>query len=1557
VRYERKQVLGEGGMGVVYLAWDQDLRREVALKTLRDARDPAALELFRKECAVLASLNHPNIVDIYDIGEMDEGRSRVPYFVMPLLPGVTLDRLIKDEPQRLTVERVVEIISQACRGLQAAHERGLVHRDLKPSNVFVLSDDSVKIIDFGVAHLVDHQTSIGVKGTLYYMAPEQIEMKPPTPACDIFALGVVAFEALTRRRPFTGSTRDEVIKAILKSIPPPASELNPAVSQAVSQIVHAAMAKQPFQRFPNVREFGESLTKALHGQPIDRFDAARIQPRLERVTRALSTNDPDYASEILTELEAEGHLHPEIRPLRRTVDQALRDRATSQLLASARRRMEENEYQLALQKIQEILQVDPQHAGANAMRAEIEGKRSAEQVRGWINIARQHLDNMAFASAREALRNVLQTNPSSTEASQLLSQIDLREQEFQRSRKEKEENYQRALSSWHRGDITAALSRIEKVLEIDRSFPESVSPDLTAGYQEFYNRVRSEHDAIKRSYEEARKHMDSGNFAAAAAICDHYLQQYPDHALFQSMRVDLGERQRQTLSADIAAIDRSVEAEPDMDRKVRMLEEARQKHPNEEHFNLALESVRKKRDLVNSIVAKARTFEDQGQFTEALSQWDILRNIYRQYPGLEFEHERVRKRLEQQSRIESKVRWAEQIDAAILAGDPARAIALAESALAEYPGDAELTALEKLARQGVERSAEAQKLVEDAHTHATGGQLAESIQMLRSARRVDPANKIARAALVDGLLKLASRELESDWKRADELVMEAASLDPSHPQVRSLTALIADRKRDSVVEAHIAAARENQSVGDIAGALAEVSRGLKTYPLEPRLSRLRASLERTNETAEPAPVPPAAARDDETVAVPAAQPAARAVAPPPAPATIPPVPLPPAASPQPSAVAPPPQPKKPFPVMWLAPLALLPIAGVALWFALGRRPAPEPTPVPAPVTDPAPEPPPPPADGYDVAFTISPATASLKVGEQDYGTQRQVRLPAGTHEAVASADGFEPATFTVAVGPDSQPPPPVELKPAPALVEMSVGSGQAVLNGRPLRTVNGRASFTLSPGSHRVELSNPAGKATFQLRTAIGALPIVEGFRSEGPFAAVIASYKDGGAIHGPKTVSFGPRTVNVPPAGLPLSGLRAGRQSPTLSDGKERRQVSFDVRPAPGVYIYLMAPGLVDFVVSSNEDGAAVSVNGEPAGTIAGGQLTVQLAPGAYSVRVSKQGWTDPGERRITVRPGVTPETFNLAPQGATVIISGAPPRAQVFIDGRQVGETGADGSFTHKFNAGNHTVGLRAPEMTSKDASRAFSAGSTVSLSARDLLSAAMGFVQLSVATQNANVTISGGAERNRQVRPGRIQLPPGDYEFQAIAPGMSVQKFPVTVRAGQTVPLEIRLGREAPSLRGESGEAVLNGMEGGSWQVKDGWSTLGEQQSRFLSLEGASNLTFTVQRRGKTLGLLGGRREVRFMAAWRDPRNYVLFEMGDNLECKEMVDGKTENRGKFPLPKDAESVRVAITAARIDVTIEGRSMGFDASRFKVSSFVPGKFGFRGPISVRQFSVQPVR
>ncbi|MBI3696712.1 MAG: protein kinase, partial [Acidobacteria bacterium] len=460
-RYEIKKILGQGGMGVVYKAYDSLIKREVALKTIRDIPDRTALDLFYKECDVLASMSHPNIVEIFDIGEFEEDGANKPYFVMPLLPGITLDELIRTSSHRLTVDRSVDIMSQTCRGLQAAHDRGLVHRDLKPSNIFVMEDDSVKIIDFGVAHMVDTRSTMGHKGTLLYMAPEQIELKPPSALSDIFSLGVVFYETFTRRRPFERPTIGEIAQAILHQIPPPCSDLNPAVSQSLSRVIHKAMAKQPWHRFSSAREFGDTLAKAQRNETIEFFDPSRTQPRIQRATKAFEQADYQFAAEILGELEAEGHVDPAISLLRRQIDQAMRQKTILQLLDSARTRFEEEEFPLALQKIQEVLQLDPNNAAAFALKTNIENKRSESKIDDWYRLARQHIENHAFSHARQALQNVLQMKPKETRALQLLQEVDRKEQEYVKARQAKQELYQASLDLWQGGDVSAALTKLE----------------------------------------------------------------------------------------------------------------------------------------------------------------------------------------------------------------------------------------------------------------------------------------------------------------------------------------------------------------------------------------------------------------------------------------------------------------------------------------------------------------------------------------------------------------------------------------------------------------------------------------------------------------------------------------------------------------------------------------------------------------------------------------------------------------------------------------------------------------------------------------------------------------------------------------------------------------------------------------------------------------------------------------------------------------------------------------------------------------------------------------
>ena len=838
-RYEVRQVLGQGGMGLVYRAYDTVVRREVAVKTILDIPDPASLQLFYKECDVLASMSHPNIVEIFDIGEFEEEGKKKPYFVMPLLPGATLEHYMRNASHRLTVERTIDIMSQTCRGLQAAHERGLVHRDIKPSNIFVMEDDSVKIIDFGVAHMSDAHTTRAQKGTLLYMSPEQIELKALSPASDIFSLSVVCYEAMTGRNPFQRARADEVVDAILRQIPPLAAELNSSVSQPVSRVLHKGMAKQSWHRFASARDFGDTLNKALRNEPIEFFDPERTRPRLQRATKALEEGDFQFAGEILGELEAEGHMDNSIGSLRRQLDGAVRQKTLSQLLEAARARFDEEEDPLALQKLQEALQIEPDNAAALALKSRIENRRSERQIDNWYRLARQHIDNHAYPYAREALQNVLQLRPNEARALQLLAEVDRQEQEYKKLRQEKEQLHSAAMFAWQKGDVSSALAKLGVVLELDRRAPDSINRESGANYQSFYNEVRSEHDSMNAAYAEARRNLTEHNFTRAMAACQAYLVKYPNNAIFQALKYDIEEHQRQELSAFIASVDRQVEAEPDLDKRVNILREALDQHPGESHFEGSLRLVQDKRDLVNSIVARAHLHEEQAAFGDALNDWEILRTIYSQYPGLTFEVERLQKRRDQQIRIESKARLVEQIDTCLHSSDYARALDLLQKAAAEFPNDAELTELEKLAQDGLKRKTEAHRLMTEGQELCAKQKPAEGIKLLREAYELDENNPLPRAVLANALVERARTVVETDWQEAEKLSRDALDLNPGHPMAKTIRTEILHQKRESFIEECVSQARKLQASGDLAGALSRIEEGLSTYPRETRLVQLQ----------------------------------------------------------------------------------------------------------------------------------------------------------------------------------------------------------------------------------------------------------------------------------------------------------------------------------------------------------------------------------------------------------------------------------------------------------------------------------------------------------------------------------------------------------------------------------------------------------------------------------------------------------------------------------------------------------------------------------------------
>jgi serine/threonine-protein kinase len=297
--YEVQQVLGRGGMGVVYKAWHLRLQRPVAVKMLLAGAhaQPQELERFLREAETLASLHHTNIVQVYDAGNMD-GR---PYFTMEFVEGGSLAEKMAGTPQ--PAHQAAALIACVAQAVDAAHHRGIVHRDLKPGNILLAVDGTPKLTDFGLARRLEGSaglTQSGVAvGTPSYMAPEQAsgKVRDIGPAADTYALGAILYELLTGRPPFRAETSAETLRQVVAEDPVPPSRLNAAVPRDLGTICLKCLEKDPKRRYPSTQALAEDLQRFQRNQSIVACPVGRLERGLRWTRR-----DPRGAALVATAL-------------------------------------------------------------------------------------------------------------------------------------------------------------------------------------------------------------------------------------------------------------------------------------------------------------------------------------------------------------------------------------------------------------------------------------------------------------------------------------------------------------------------------------------------------------------------------------------------------------------------------------------------------------------------------------------------------------------------------------------------------------------------------------------------------------------------------------------------------------------------------------------------------------------------------------------------------------------------------------------------------------------------------------------------------------------------------------------------------------------------------------------------------------------------------------------------------------------------------------------------------------------------------------------------------
>jgi tetratricopeptide (TPR) repeat protein len=972
---------------------------------------------------------------------------------------------------------------------------------------------------------------------------------------------------------------------------------------------------------------------------------------------------------------------------------------------------------------------------------------------------------------------------------------------------------------------------------------------------------------------------------------------------------------------------RRVDEEPDLDRRARLLEDALRQYPGEPRFESALQSAREKRDLVNSIAAEARSFEARGQFSDALDQWQILKAIHENQPGLQAEIQRLTQRRDEPAPKPAKSPWLEQARKYLESGDYQRALQSVAIGLTETPNDPELLALDQEVRKGQENGTRALDLVAVARDASHRGAPDEALAALREAQTLDPRNSVIRTVLVNSLLEQARRVVDSDWQSAESLVREALRLDPNHPQAPILVSRIKERM------------------------VAPPAASIPPPPTPPPVPS--------------AVPPPLSLREDRTVVVPPSVTQALSNIP------LPKMPEPPAPSMPLSAPPPAPRPQRPAPTP-LPPKKLLIGTAVAvglllvtaLGYTLSRSRKVKPLPVPA--------------SKYAIVLRSTPEGAEIKIDGNSCGiTTCSLELPPGIHQGEVQLTGYQGATLPFTVGPGAPQEFSLTLTPLGPRVAIftDLTNGMLSLDDAAASAIQGGGAeiANLSPGKHVLSVKGGDSSASIPIEIAPGAAPKLAGsIDAKNLRCFVVAGFGGEARLFGNGT---GYRvTLDGKPAGtltadgMPLTGLAAGTHELALdSESGQHDRMVFESQPAATLYVSLGASQDLGWLtVETNEDQAHLLINGQRyRRDTARGRLVVYLAPRKYTLTVQKDGFAPAVEQIVEIKRGVeTKVSFTLSPAKGILAVHHAPPGTDVLVDNISRGAAHADGEFqVGGIEPGRHTVTLRRDGFKPLQSEQTFAGGKTVEVQGALEAAPTTGTIRFDINPPgvDAHVRIRrDGDAQDREVAGTSVTVLEGHYVVSVSAPQYASTTTAVQVIAGGSAVAALSLRRlEAPKPV-KTAPTIAFGLE--DWLKVPGWVA----QGGMLIHKGGDWVMATPDISQGTIRFtvvsLKGR-HVEFVVAQRDEKNFIHYELDDkNLTRYEVRNGSKSGQIKVPHELDKKKpmgISLAVTPQSVVISVMHGGW-LDLDKWDVTgSKVHGRFGFRIPgsdeIGLQDFTITP--
>lgn len=825
-KYDVIDVLGRGGMGVVYRAVDKQIGREVAVKTLTQgvAGDPEMLARFYEEGRKTGRLNHPHIVTVYDLGE-DNG---TPYIVMERVEGDPLDKIIARDMTLSMMDRL-RIMEETCSALGYAHSNNMIHRDVKPANIFVQPDGKAKLLDFGIARLERRSQDISLTrtghiiGTVPYMAPERLRDKMIDGRSDIFSAGVVLHQLITGQLPFSGE--DYVLmQKILHEPHPPLANFCRNCPAGLQDIVDRSLAKSVDDRYQTAEEMAADLRSVI--EELGHEQVVELLPEAQRLVEA---EDYTRARVVLQQLLKVQNKHTGARELLSEIQRRMVQRQRDERLRNARMQAEEllsrREFDQSLQILKEGLEVDPANTGLLALRETVlDEKRKQEQIDVLLRLAdnaRRRGDlKAAMASAQEALNVDKKNSRIITLCTMLAGEVEQAQKKAQA--RSLMESVRRQLES---RNFEQALETLHKVEELAPADPEVqlLIGDANSGLEQNRRRDLIAHIEHQVSTAATLEQIQT----ASRALQDALVAMPAESALFRlSAQCDrrLKELENRRMVEETFQACRDLRPREALE----VLRSARQRLPDEEKL-LSLERLLNERLQAQSVeerrgeyLSRAREALKQGSYTDAI---DILEACQAEGIAnnealtlLEFA------RNEQQESQTASLKRDRMVRAQYLVNEGLHdeAIAFLQSALEESEDASLRLLLEQTtsARQSVQRQIEA--ALSSAGKFVQARKINDALQLLRVLPRDvlrSPRVQMAIAALEDeqnmALFRMAGRAyatLDSDLGAGHGIMRRVAAASSDSSPMATVAEAFTTRQQASADRVLVEGAQRSETL-------------------------------------------------------------------------------------------------------------------------------------------------------------------------------------------------------------------------------------------------------------------------------------------------------------------------------------------------------------------------------------------------------------------------------------------------------------------------------------------------------------------------------------------------------------------------------------------------------------------------------------------------------------------------------------------------------------------------------------------------------------------------